>query len=335
MQNEALAMNIRSVDGSSSIHSFVGMTAVVCSRQMQQLMEKVRRTAASNAAVLITGETGAGKELIARAIHQHSLRCTRPWVDVNCAALPDHLLESELFGYEKGAFSGAATQKPGMFELANGGTLFLDEIGELDLKMQVKLLRVLDGVPYYRLGGTRKVTADVRIVAATNVNLEEAIDRGLFRRDLYHRLDQAHLRVPSLKERPEDIVALSRHFLSVEFPQLHFSESALQAMCRYSWPGNVRELRNVVIKAALSTDNDGIEYFDLPEGIQSSAICAGAVGRTLEQLERQAILVALSETGGRQDSAARVLGISTRTLIRKLKIYRSQDETEPTPAMAS
>jgi two-component system, NtrC family, response regulator HydG len=178
------------------------------------------------------------------------------------------------------------------------------------------------------------VSADVRIVAATNVNLEEAIERGLFRRDLYHRLDQAHLRVPSLKERPEDIVALSRHFLSVEFPQLHFSESALQAMCRYSWPGNVRELRNVVIKAALSADNLGIEQFDLPEAVQSSGIGA-AVGRTLEQLERQAILVALSETGGRQDSAAQVLGISTRTLIRKLKIYRFQDEAEATPALAS
>lgn len=327
-------MNSRSADDSSTIYSFGGMTAVVRSPSMQQLMEKVRRIASSNASVLISGETGAGKELIARAIHQHSLRCTRPWVDVNCAALPDHLLESELFGYEQGAFTGAATQKPGMFELADGGTLFLDEIGELDLKMQVKLLRVLDGVPYYRLGGTRKVKADVRIVAATNVNLEEAIEKGLFRRDLYHRLDQAHLRVPPLKERPEDIVALSGYFLSVEFPQLHFSESALQAMCGHSWPGNVRELKNVVIKAALSAGNDEIDYFDLPEDIRTSGMGAAAGGRTLEELEQRAILSALSETSGRQDSAARLLGISRRTLIRKLKSYRAHDGLEAAAAVA-
>jgi transcriptional regulator with PAS, ATPase and Fis domain len=318
-----LAMNRQSASENVSIHSFVGMTALVCSRSMTQLMEKVKRTANSNAAVLITGETGSGKELIARAIHHYSLQCARSWVDVNCAALPDHLLESELFGYEKGAFSGAATLKQGMFELANGGTLFLDEIGELDLKMQVKLLRVLDGVPYYRLGGTRKVTTDVRIVAATNVNLEDAVEKGLFRRDLFHRLDQARLRVPSLKERPEDIVALSRYFLSTEFPLLHFSESALQAMCSHSWTGNVRELRNVVIKAALSADNDEIDYYDLPEDIRGGGTSAASGGRTLELLEQHAILTALSETRGRQDSAAQLLGISTRTLIRKLKTYRT------------
>jgi DNA-binding NtrC family response regulator len=220
-----------------------------------------------------------------------------------------------------------------MFELASGGTLFLDEIGELDLKMQVKLLRVLDGVPYYRLGGTRKVTTNVRIVAATNANLEDAVEKGLFRRDLYYRLDQAHLRVPPLKERPDDILALSRHFLSAEFPRLQFSESALRGMCAHSWPGNVRELKNAVIKAALSADDDEIDYFDLPEDVRASGARARAGGRTLEQMEQEAILSALTETGGRQGSAAQLLGVSKRTLIRKLKIYRAQDVVET--AMAS
>ena len=333
-QTGRLATKARPEDENATIHSFGGMVAVVCSPSMKQLLEKVRKTANTDAAVLITGETGCGKELIARAIHHHSLRCTRAWVDVQCAALPDHLLESELFGYERGAFSGAATQKPGMFELANGGTLFLDEVGELNPQMQVKLLRVLDGVPYYRLGGTRKVTTDVRIVAATNANLEEAVERGVFRRDLYHRLDQARLNVPSLKSRPEDIVALSRYFLTSQFPDLQFSESALHAIRTYSWPGNVRELRNAVIKAALSADSDLIELSDLPEGIQSGVSGSGPVGRTLEQIERQAILGALSETGGRQEPAAQLLGISTRTLIRKLKLYRGHDEPESMLAVA-
>src|SRR5262249_23455869 len=156
------------------------------------------------AAVLIVGETGTGKEMIARAIHTHSLRCNAPWIDVNCAAIPEHLVESELFGYEKGAFSGADAMKPGLFELADKGTLLLDEIGDLDPKVQEKLLRVLDGVPYYRLGGSKKVTVDVRVVAATNQDLEELVRAGRFRSDLYHRLAQFKLEIPPLRERPED-----------------------------------------------------------------------------------------------------------------------------------
>src|SRR5205809_2944263 len=170
--------------------SFLGMPAIVSSPAMRQLLELVERIAQTNAAVLITGESGSGKELIARAIHHYSLRCSKPWVDVSCAALPEHLVESELFGYEKGAFSGADSAKPGLFELAHQGTLFLDEIGELEPRMQVKLLRVLDGVPYYRLGGTRKVSVDVRVIAATNQDLEEMIRNGRFRNDLFHRIGQ-------------------------------------------------------------------------------------------------------------------------------------------------
>src|SRR6202049_3751477 len=194
-------------------HSFLGMPAVVRSKAMETLLALVERGAPTNATVLITGETGSGKELIARAVHHYSLRHSKPWVDVNCAALPEHLMESELFGYEKGAFSGADSTKPGLFELANTGTLFLDEIGELDRKMQVKLLRVLDGAPYYRLGGTRKVSVDVRIIAATNQDLEEMVRNGRFRNDLFHRLGQIAITVPPLRERREDIVPIAEYFL--------------------------------------------------------------------------------------------------------------------------
>src|SRR6202165_4059254 len=169
-------------------HSFLGMPAVVGSKAMEALLSLVERVARMNVAGLSTGETGSGKEIVARALHHYSLRHPKPWVDVNCAALPEHLMESELFGYEKGAFSGADSSKPGLFELANDGTLFLDEIGDLDLRMQVKLLRILDGVPYYRLGGTKKVSVDVRLITATNQDLQTAVQQGRFRSDLYHRL---------------------------------------------------------------------------------------------------------------------------------------------------
>ncbi|PWT98543.1 MAG: hypothetical protein C5B51_29035 [Terriglobia bacterium] len=312
-------------ENDSNLCAFLGMTAVIRSEPMQQLMQAVEKIAKGNAVVLVTGETGSGKEVVARAIHHYSLRVARPWIDVNCAALPDHLLESELFGHERGAFSGADSMKQGLFELANGGTLFLDEIGELDLKMQVKLLRVLDGAPYYRLGGTRKVTVDVRIVAATNVDLRQAVEKGTFRRDLYHRLDQARLEVPPLRLRAGDVEALAHYFLAKESPDLCFSPAALEALESYSWPGNVRELRNAVVKAALTAEGSVIGIRDLPHAVCGPQPVRMPQGRTLDDLEQQAIFNALSETGGRQDRAARLLGISQRTLIRKLKIYNSQE----------
>ncbi len=214
----------------SNVKNFLGMQAIVSGPAMLQLVELVERIAQTNAAVLITGESGSGKELIARAVHHYSLRCVKPWVDVSCAALPEHLVESELFGYEKGAFSGADSAKPGLFELANHGTLFLDEIGELEPRMQVKLLRVLDGVAYYRLGGVRKVTVDVRVVAATNQDLEDMVESGRFRGDLYHRLAQICLRVPPLRERAEDIVPLAEYFLEQANPRQSFSSEALAAL---------------------------------------------------------------------------------------------------------
>jgi DNA-binding NtrC family response regulator len=301
------------------------MPAIISSPGMQQLIELVERIAQTNAAVLITGESGSGKEVIARAVHHYSLRCAKPWVDVSCAALPEHLVESELFGYERGAFSGADSPKPGLFELANHGTLFLDEVGELEPRMQVKLLRVLDGVAYYRLGGTRKVTVDVRIVAATNQDLEHMVETGKFRSDLYHRLGQICLRVPALRERPEDIVPLAEHFLKQSNLNRYFSSGALQALQGHRWPGNVRELRNLVTKAAVLARDEEITAEDLVVAPQrapaESAPVPSIPTANLDGMEKNTILRVLAQTNGHQQRAAELLGISRRTLSRKLKLY--------------
>jgi len=316
----------------------LGVTAVLHSAVIRDLMAKVQRIAQSPAAVIITGETGSGKEIIARALHHYSLRCSKPWVDVNCAALPEHLIESELFGYEKGAFSGADVTKPGFFELANTGTLFLDEIGELEPKTQVKLLRVLDGTPYYRLGGLRKVTVDVRIIAATNRNLEQGVSGGTFRNDLYHRLNQIHLHVPALRERKDDILPLAEFFLSQQYPDLKFHQETIDTLLNYQWPGNVRELRNVVMASAVLASQRLIRVEDLPAHLQSarikSAVPAPLPGTAetpledddapltpLNEMERSLIMRTLNQTEGHQQRAAELLGISRRTLSRKLKAY--------------
>src|SRR5215467_144542 len=268
--------------------TFLGVPAVFRSRVMQELMIVVARVARSDAAVLITGETGVGKELISRAIHAHSLRCSKPWVDVNCAALPEHLVESELFGYEKGAFSGAQGSKQGLFELADSGTLFLDEVGELDPRMQIKLLRVLDGVPYFRLGGVRKVSVDTRIVAASNQNFENSMRQGTFRSDLYHRLAQVHLLVPPLRERPDDIVPLAEFFLKEHDGSMGLSPAAEEAIRTYRWPGNARELRNVVVRAALLATDKEITPSLLALPLEdSSAARQLTQGTTLEDMERE------------------------------------------------
>lgn len=311
--------------------TYLGMQAIVCSPAMRQLLELVQRIAQTNAAVLITGESGSGKELIARAIHHYSLRGGKPWVDVSCAALPEHLVESELFGYEKGAFSGADSSKPGLFELANHGTLFLDEIGELEPRMQVKLLRVLDGVPYYRLGGVRKVSVDVRVVAATNQDLERMVPGGQFRGDLYHRLGQICLHVPPLRERPEDIGPLAEHFLQQSNPRAFFSPDALRTLQRHTWPGNIRELRNTVTKAAVLARDCEIRSEDLMilgpapamvrEPTPMTPTTALQDAQNLDGMEKTTILKVLAQTNGHQQRAAELLGISRRTLSRKLKLY--------------
>jgi len=289
---------------------------------MRRLMETVQRVARTSAAVLVAGETGSGKEIVARAIHHYSLRSAKPWVDVNCAALPDQLMESELFGHEKGAFSGADSAKPGLFELAHTGTLFLDEIGELEPRMQVKLLRVLDGVPYYRVGGQRKVTVDTRIVAATNCDLAEAVRAGRFRGDLYHRLNQCQLRVPPLRERREDIVPLAEHFLRQHSADAEIDEDAQALLRGYHWPGNARELRNAVISAFVSGNGRRLCVSDFEIHATARPVKVAASGPlSLEGLEREAIVEALKKTGGNQLRAAEILGISRRTLNRKLKLY--------------
>jgi DNA-binding NtrC family response regulator len=335
--------------------TFLGMEAVIVSKPMRQVLAVAERVARSNASVLILGESGSGKELVARAIHHYSSRRQGPWVDVNCAALPEHLMESELFGYERGAFSGADGAKPGLFEMAHSGTIFLDEIGELESRMQVKLLRVLDGVPYYRLGGTRKVSVDVRVVAATNRDLLAAVEAGRFRNDLYHRLNQFTLKVPPLRERVEDIAPLARHFLAQQDESFTFTRSAIALMEAQSWPGNIRELRNAVISAVVWATGDQIDTDDFPGGIRgASHTIAGEPGfavetvasqtvnkdvgakgvmeRTmahrvanLDTLEKHAILNALAATGGHQQKAAARLGISRRTLYRKLKQYSPEE----------
>lgn len=312
-----------SVEGTQSLE-FLGLPAIVASPGMRALLELTARVARSPAAVLITGESGVGKELIARAIHHYSMRCSRPWVDLNCGALPEHLLESELFGYERGAFSGAMSAKPGLFELAHTGTLFLDEVGELEPRMQVKLLRVLDGTPYYRLGATKKVQVDVRVVAATNSDLEQEVRAGRFRGDLYHRLSQVVLRVPPLRERREDIGPLAEYFLSELEAGSRLAGEAAEALRRYDWPGNVRELRNVIMRAVIASAGGvvGVDHLGLPMRpvpVEARAACP----HRLDGVERETILRVLGETQGHRQRAAAILGISRRTLSRKLKQYRS------------
>lgn len=315
-----------STSNPSVIHRNIdGTTFILASPVMREFMSMVDRVASHSETVLITGETGTGKELIARTIHESSHRRSRPWVDINCAALPENLVESELFGYEKGAFSGADSSKPGLFELADKGTLFLDEVGELQLQTQVKLLRVLDGQPFYRLGGNRKIKVDVRVVAATNQDLEAAVREGRFRQDLFHRLGQFQLRVPSLRQRPEDIVALAEHFLRLKAPHKFFSTQAVNALLSHSWPGNIRELRNLVAKTAVESVTAEIDFSKLTAALtgdlsamrQTASMPVG----NLESMEEQMIIKALERTGGQRTLAAEQLGISRRTLSRKLKEY--------------
>ncbi|MDP8983246.1 MAG: sigma-54 dependent transcriptional regulator [Acidobacteriota bacterium] len=305
---------------------FLGMTAVVASRTMRELLAFVQRVAQTNATVLISGESGSGKEVVARAVHHHSLRCNKPWVDVSCAALPEHLMESELFGYEKGAFSGADSPKPGLFELADHGTLFLDEVGELEPRMQVKLLRVLDGAPYYRLGGVRKVSVDVRVIAATNQPLEELCRAGKFRGDLYHRLSQIAVCVPPLRERLDDIPPLAELFLRQQNPSATLSSCAVEALLAHSWTGNVRELRNVITRAAVLAPGLDIRRSDLSPEMQRPRLNGVAAATessdsNLEGMEKRMILDVLNRTKGHHQQAAELLGISRRTLSRKLKLY--------------
>jgi PAS domain S-box-containing protein len=303
-----------------------GTQFILASPLMHKFIGMVDRVAGHTETVLVVGETGTGKELVARTIHESSHRAKKPLVDINCAALPEHLVESELFGYEKGAFSGADSSKPGLFELADKGTIFLDEIGELQPQVQVKLLRVLDGAPYYRLGGHRKIVVDVRVVAATNQDLELAVKEGRFRKDLYHRLSQFQLRVPPLRERPEDVTVLAHHFLALKAPGKTFAADALSALQSHDWPGNIRELRNLVAKLAMAGSEVQISAVEVLAELSGEKTVATLGGvalplGNLENMEEQMIISALERTGGHRAHAAEQLGISRRTLTRKLREY--------------
>ena len=302
------------------------MTAVVNSAAMARLFAVAARVANSTHPVLITGESGVGKELVARAVHQYSSRSAGPFVDINCAALPEHLMESELFGHEKGAFSGADSLRPGLFESAHGGTMFLDEIGELDGRMQARnSCACSTGSHSLRLGGSRKVKCDVRVVAATNLSLDEAVKAGRFRRDLFHRLDALHMRVPALRDRIEDIEPLSRWFLRDTGYSLN--PEALGYLQAYSWPGNVRELRNALNKAMLFAEGKVIVAGDLPIEIVMGPPIQHEPAYSLGNIEQRTIQQALEQTAGHQQKAADLLGISRRTLIRKLKSYRQAEDS--------
>jgi Nif-specific regulatory protein len=308
------------------------------SASMQRIFEIIQKVAPSQATVLILGETGTGKELIAESIHRNSDRKDGPFVKVNCAALPESLLESELFGHERGAFTGADRQRVGRFELANEGTLFLDEIGTMSPGTQSKVLRVLQERAFERLGGVRTIRSDVRVIAATNRDLEEAIAGGEFREDLYYRLNVVTVRMPPLRERKEDIVPLARFFLQkfsedLKKPLQGFAPGAIRGLTRHNWPGNIRELENAIERAVLMADGPTVEAKDLTmtapgEGTtggeasrHSTVLRMPAEGMPLEDLERMAIVEALRMNDWIQKDAARFLGISSRVMNYKIQKY--------------
>jgi DNA-binding NtrC family response regulator len=295
------------------------------SPKMQQVIEVIKVVARSNATVLITGETGTGKELVAQAIHSQSHRRGKPFVAISCAALPESLLESELFGHEKGSFTGAYAQKKGKFEVANRGTLFLDEIGEMSANIQVHLLRVLEEKEFTRVGGNEPIKVDIRVISATNKDMKQAIASGRFREDLYYRLNVVNIELPPLRERREDIPLLAQHFLkkfAVENQKeiAGFSPEATDFLLRYDWPGNVRELENTIERAVILAQNPLIEVADLP---QQNLVPAHPTSpeSSLKQVEKNHILNVLIETGGNYTEAARILGISRMTLYNKAKAY--------------
>ena len=303
--------------------------------EMRNISRMVEQVAPSTATVLITGESGTGKEVVADAIHAASPRRLKPMIKVSCAALPETLLEAELFGYEKGAFTGANARKEGRFELANGGTLFLDEIGEVPPAVQVKLLRVLQDGKFERLGGTRTIDADVRIITATNKDLQKEVDDKRFREDLFYRLNVINIRVPALRERKDDIQLLAMHFLKLyadknNKPIEGFSEEAMLALTTYDWPGNVRELENAVERAVVFTNGRQIPLSVLPQGVSAFAESRHSltfkIGTPLRELERKAIDITLQHTRGDKNMAARLLGIATRTIYRHLERQDSQED---------
>jgi two-component system response regulator PilR (NtrC family) len=297
---------------------------------MLELFSVISKSAASNANVLITGESGTGKELVAKAIHNLSPRKNNHFVALNCAAIPEGLLESELFGYMKGAFTGAVANKQGLFEIANNGTLFLDEIGEMPLNLQAKLLRVIEGGTFRRVGGVSDIKVDVRIIAATNTDIKSLVDEGRFREDLYFRLNVLSVKVPPLRERRDDIPLLANHFLK-KFGgnKRQFSREAITMLTNYHWKGNVRELENIIERVVLLCDSEIIGVKHLPEEIRSATtaervtVPSGGINfeKMMEDMEKAYLIKALEQTNGVKTEAAKLLNLSFRSFRYKLKKY--------------
>jgi two-component system response regulator FlrC len=321
---------------------------------MQSVLSLADQVAASDASILITGESGVGKEVMARYLHQKSRRAAKPFISVNCAAIPDNLLESELFGHEKGAFTGAVARRIGKFEEADGGTLLLDEISEMDGRLQAKLLRAVQEREIDRVGGGRPVKVDIRILATSNRDLAAAVREGTFREDLLYRLNVVNLRLPSLRERPADVIALAEHFVKKYaaangVPERPLSAVARQRLLAHRWPGNVRELENAMHRAVLLAHGPEIEEFAirLPDGqpmsatpeaqtarsasLSAEAATRGFVGQTVSAVEQQLIIDTLSHCLGNRTHAANILGISIRTLRNKLKEYSEAGVAVPAP----
>ncbi|MGB9615803.1 MAG: sigma-54-dependent transcriptional regulator [Desulfomonilaceae bacterium] len=304
------------------------------SERMKHILETVAMVAPTEASVLILGESGTGKELIANALHQGSNRADKRFIKVNCAALPETLLESELFGHEKGAFTGAVGRRPGRFELADGGTIFLDEIGEMTPATQAKLLRVLQEREFEPLGSTRTVKVNIRIIAASNRILKNEVEKGTFRGDLFYRLNVVPIELPPLRERREDIPLLIEHFLKIYNEKNKrnvkgFHPRALDALMRYPWPGNIRELENVVERAVILTSDEYVPFSELPESIRGAtedplmeqARQGIRSGMTIREMERELIIKTLEDNEGNRTRTSRILGITRRTLQLKLKEY--------------
>ncbi|MFZ5590227.1 MAG: sigma-54-dependent transcriptional regulator [Bacillota bacterium] len=309
-----------------------GDVMIGMSPAMQNVYKTIGRVANSNASVLIRGESGTGKELVAKAIHYHSVRKDRPFVKINCASIPESLLESELFGYEKGAFTGATTSKPGKFELAHRGTLFLDEIAEMKASLQAKLLRVLQEREIERVGGTETIKIDVRIISATNQELEKCIEEGTFREDLYYRLNVVEITLPPLRERKEDIPALVQHIISYSNREYKkhvqgVAEDAMKMLMAYNCPGNIRELKNVCERAVLMSTGPLITPADLPRNLQKSSrqfgwlsdLAGSSFKEIMAEVEREVIIRALEENNWNRSAAAQALKMNRSSLYAKMK----------------
>ncbi|QTA81435.1 Two component system response regulator, sigma54-specific [Desulfonema limicola] len=298
---------------------------MLCPNQaMQNIYRIMKRVAPTDNTILILGETGVGKDVLAAQIHLCSKRKKGPFITLDCGMLNHNLAESELYGHRKGAFSGAGDRKEGLVEKSNGGTLFLDEIGNIDINMQKKFLRFLETGKFRRLGETREISVDARIILATNIDLHQAVEKGLLRKDLLYRMDVISITLPPLRERQEDIIPLSEHLLELygdKTRKIEISQEAARVLTEYSWPGNIRELKSVITKALLFSDSDILMPDDLPEHLNKNKKIPASLPKTLEEMEKEHIMAVLDKTGGHQTRAAELLGINRKTLYKKIHKY--------------